>query len=117
MLQALGYTGELNSAQYAGVAPALSALGAATSTPYAGLNSYSNLINALTGKYGTTTSNGTSTQTTNPGLLGGLGQIAQIGSIVTGGGGLGSLFGGGGSAFPGVASNGAITDPYAAFGY
>ena len=46
----------------------LGALGAAGSLPFTGVNSYADLINALTAKYGTTNSSGTSTTKSSPGL-------------------------------------------------
>ena len=55
MLQALGMTGDLSDAQYAGIAPALSLLTAASQTPYYGLQAYSGSLDGLAGKYGTKT--------------------------------------------------------------
>ena len=63
IMQALGLTGALADAQYAGVTPALSALQAAASIPYTGANNYANLVNGLTGKYGNSATN--SVETTN----------------------------------------------------
>jgi len=69
ILQALGLTGGLTDAQYAGVAPAISALQAAASIPYTGVNNYANLVNGLTGKYGTDTTNSTQTTSSNIGQV------------------------------------------------
>jgi len=85
ILQALGLTGGLTDAQYAGVAPAMSALQAAASIPYTGVNNYANLVNGLTGKYGVQNSNSTSTTSGLPAFLSALGSAAQgIGGAATG---------------------------------
>jgi len=90
ILQALGLTGGLTDAQYAGVAPAMSALQAAASIPYTGVNNYANLVNGLTGKYGVENSSGTSTTSGLPAFLSALGSAGQgIGSAATGLGQLG----------------------------
>lgn len=92
ILQALGLTGGLADAQYAGVAPAMSALQAAAAIPYTGVNNYANLVNGLTGKYGNETTNSTTTQSTNIGeMLGGLANTALSAYAGGGLGGLGSL--------------------------
>ncbi|HWI85705.1 MAG TPA: hypothetical protein VNT42_05195 [Sphingomonas sp.] len=75
VLQALGLTGELANAQYAGVAPALNLLSTASQIPYYGLSAYAGDLDALAGKYGTTT--GTTTQSQNFGSV--LGQLANTG--------------------------------------
>lgn len=69
ILQALGLTGGLTDAQYAGVAPALSALQSASSLPYTGVNNYAGLVNGLTGKYGNETTNSTQTTSGNIGQM------------------------------------------------
>ena len=69
IMQALGLTGGLADAQYAGVAPAMSALQAAASIPYTGVNNYANLVNGLTGKYGNTSTNSTETTSGNIGQM------------------------------------------------
>lgn len=69
IMQALGLTGGLSEAQYAGVAPAMSALQAAASIPYTGVNDYANLVNGLTGKYGNQTTNSTQTESGNIGKM------------------------------------------------
>ena len=69
IMQALGLTGGLADAQYAGVAPAMSALQAAASIPYTGVNNYAGLVNGLTGKYGNSTTNSTETQSGNIGQM------------------------------------------------
>jgi len=69
IMQALGLTGTLADAQYAGVAPAMSALQAAASIPYTGVNNYANLVSGLTGKYGIDTANSTQTQSGNIGQM------------------------------------------------
>lgn len=69
IMQALGLTGGLTDAQYAGVAPALNALQAAASIPYTGVNNYANLVNGLTGKYGDQTTNSTETTSGNAGQM------------------------------------------------
>jgi hypothetical protein len=69
ILQALGLTGGLTDAQYAGVTPALSALQAAASIPYTGVNNYANLVNGLTGKYGNQATNSTETTSGNLGQM------------------------------------------------
>lgn len=85
MLQALGLVPELASAQYAGVSPALAALQQAASIPYTGVNNYAALVNGLTGKYGTETTN--STQTTG-GLTNFLSSLSGLGSALGGAGDL-----------------------------
>lgn len=62
-LQAAIASGQLSQDQ-------INALSASQSMPYEGLVNYTNILNGLTGKYGTTTgsSSGTSSSTTNPGL-------------------------------------------------
>lgn len=85
IMQALGLTGGLTDAQYAGVTPALSALQSAASIPYTGVNEYANLVNGLTGKYGNQTTNSTQTTGGLPLFLDALGNAAQgIGSLATG---------------------------------
>lgn len=69
ILQALQQTGTLADAQYAGVAPAMSALQAAASIPYTGVNNYAALVNGLTGKYGTETTNSTQKTSGNIGQM------------------------------------------------
>jgi hypothetical protein len=92
ILSALGLEPSLSAAQ-------LNALNGAATIPYAGVNSYANLINSLTGKYGTTDSNGTQTTKTSQSLgsvLGGLAGTALSAYAGGGlGGGLGGLLGGG----------------------
>lgn len=70
ILSALGLTGQLTDAQYAGVQPLIALGSAAASAPYANIDQYANALNALAGKYGTTISSGTSsgTTTTDQGL-------------------------------------------------
>jgi len=59
----------------------LNALGATQALPYASLLNYTNIVNGLTGKYGTNTGNSTSsgTTTTNQSLGAGLGGILGAG--------------------------------------
>jgi len=97
-LQALGLVPELANAQYAGVSPALASLQAAASIPYTGVNNYAALVNGLTGKYGTETTNSVTKQSSNIGeMLSGLANTA-ISAYAGGGlGGLGGLFHGGGT--------------------
>ena len=80
-LQALGLVPELMNAQYAGVSPALSALQAAASIPYTGVNNYAALVNGLTGKYGTETVDKTET---SGGLANLLGSLSGLGSMMSG---------------------------------
>lgn len=99
-LAALGLIPGMTSAQ-------LNALGAAASIPYTGVNNYANLVNGLTGKYGTTDSNSTQTTKTSQSLGSVLGGLAGAGlsafaSGGFGGGGLGSLFGGAASGGGGL---------------
>jgi hypothetical protein len=97
ILQALGLTGGLAEAQYAGVGPALQALSSAASIPYTGVNNYADLVNGLTSKYG----NSNSTETTTSGgltnflsSLSGLGSaLSGAGSVMNGLNGLGVKFG------------------------
>ena len=85
IMQALGLTGGLADAQYAGIAPALNALQSAASIPYTGVNNYANLVNGLTGKYGNQTTNSTQTTSGLPVFLDALGNAAQgIGSLSSG---------------------------------
>jgi len=70
ILQALGLVPSMTGAQ-------VNALGAAAQIPYTGLNNYASLVNGLTGKYGTTDSNGTSTTKSNQSIMSGLGQLGQ----------------------------------------
>lgn len=84
-LRALGLVPDLTNAQYAGVSPALAALQAAASIPYTGVNNYSNLVNGLTGKYGTTTEDKTEKTSGNIGqaFVGALG--SGLGQSLSGG--------------------------------
>jgi len=91
IMQALGLTGGLAEAQYAGVAPAMSALQAAASIPYTGINDYANLVNGLTGKYGNQTTNSTQTESGNIGQM--LSGLASTAISAYAGGGLGKLGG------------------------
>jgi hypothetical protein len=85
VMQALGLTGGLATAQYSGVAPAVSALQAAASIPYTGVNNYADLVNGLTGKYGTQNSNSMTTTSGLPAFLDALGNAAQgVGSAASG---------------------------------
>ena len=119
IMQALGLTGGLADAQYAGVAPAMSALQAAASIPYTGVNNYANLVNGLTGKYGNQSTNSTTTQSSNIGEMlsglagtaisayagGGLGKLGgSLGGAARGGGIAGGLAGGAGGLGSGLMS-------------
>lgn len=86
MLAALGLTGDLRNAEYAGVAPTLSVINSAADLPYIG-------IGALNGNI-RTASNGYGVQTTKE--SGGLGGVlgGALGSFASGfGGGLGGAWG------------------------
>ena len=97
ILQALGLTGGLADAQFAGVTPAMNALQAAASIPYTGVNNYANLVNGLTGKYGTQTTDSTQTESGNIGqMLSGLAGSAL--SSFVGGSNFGNLLKLGGAA-------------------
>jgi hypothetical protein len=69
IIKALQQAPGLADAQYAGVTPALSALQAAASIPYTGVNNYAGLVNGLTGKYGNETTNSTQTTSGNIGQM------------------------------------------------
>lgn len=58
MLTALGLTGELRNAEYAGVAPALSLLNTAADIPYVGTAALNGQIRQASNGYGTTTTSG-----------------------------------------------------------
>lgn len=97
ILQALGLTGGLADAQFAGVTPAMNALQAAASIPYTGVNNYANLVNGLTGKYGTQTTDSAQTESGNIGqMLSGLAGSAL--SSFVGGPNFGNLLKLGGAA-------------------
>jgi hypothetical protein len=105
ILSALGLSGTLSQDQ-------LNALQTAAGIPYTGVNQYANLINGLTGKYGTNTTN--STQTSTPSLMSSLMQGASLASSLMGGGmgGLGgSAFGGSGLANMGKDALGGLSLP------
>lgn len=74
-LQAAAASGQLSQDQ-------INALSASTSLPYQGLVNYTNILNGLTGKYGTTSgsSSGTSTQTSNPSLFSQIGAGINLAS-------------------------------------
>jgi len=91
IMQALGLTGGLAEAQYAGVTPAMSALQAAASIPYTGVNDYGNLVNGLTAKYGNQSTNSTTTQSSNIGEM--LSGLAGTAISAYASGGLGKLGG------------------------
>jgi len=84
-LHALGLVPDLTNAQYARVSPALSALQAAAAIPYTGVNNYAALVNGLTGKYGTDTTNTTQKTSGNIGqaFMGALG--SGLGQSLSGG--------------------------------
>lgn len=69
MMQALGMTGNLTEAQYAGIAPYLNLGQFAAQTPFAGTGIYNQGVSGLTNGYGTTT--GTQSQSFGS-LLGGV---------------------------------------------
>ena len=116
-LNALGLVPGLSSAQYAGVAPALSALQTAAQIPYTGVNNYANLVNGLTAKYGNQNSNSTTVEKTSQGLgsvaagIAGQALAAYAGGGFGGGGGglFGSLLGGGGGGLLSAAQQAALT--------
>jgi hypothetical protein len=85
-LSALGLTSSLTNAQYAGIDPALNLLNASATIPYTGVNALAGSLNTLAGRYGTTSSTGSGTTTSNPSL------ISSLGSLVQTGGDLASLF-------------------------
>lgn len=58
MLTALGLTGQLNEAQYAGIGPALSLLNSAADIPYVGTAALNGQIRQASNGYGTTTTSG-----------------------------------------------------------
>jgi hypothetical protein len=70
MLQALGLTGGLRDAEYAGVAPTLSLLNSAADLPYIGVGALNGNIRQASNGYGTTTTK------TSGGLGGFVGNIA-----------------------------------------
>lgn len=78
MLTALGLTGELRNAEYAGVAPALSLLNSAADIPYVGVGALNGNIRQASNGYGTTTTSGGLGQQL-------LGAGAQLGSAYLGG--------------------------------
>lgn len=80
MLAAAGLAPELAQAQYAGVSPALSLLGASSTIPYAGLQAYSGALGSLAGQYGTTNSTGTSTSSGS--IIDNIAKLAQAGASV-----------------------------------
>lgn len=55
MLQSIGYTGGLREAEFAGINPAVSLLGAAASTPYVGTGAFIDQIRNATNGYGQST--------------------------------------------------------------
>ena len=56
----------------------INSLAASGTLPFQGVNSYADLINALTGRYGTTNSSGTSTGKNPNSIMEGLGQLGSL---------------------------------------
>jgi len=80
MLQALGLTGDLRNAEYAGVSPATGLLNTAAELPYIGVGALNGNIRQASNGYGTTT------QKTSGGLGGALGTILGSAASAFGGG-------------------------------
>jgi len=74
-LSALGMTGSLTDAQYAGINPALNLLNASATIPWMGVNALGGTLNTLAGRYGTQTGTGTTTSSPSLGAI-----FAQMGS-------------------------------------
>lgn len=58
----------------------LRGLSGASMMPFAGVSNYTNLINALTGKYQTVNSNSSGTTTSNPSLIDSVGKAVDVGT-------------------------------------
>lgn len=81
MLQALGLTGDLTNAQYAGISPAISLLNAASQTPYYGLQAYAGSLDGLAGKYGTSTTRGSATPSAYEQAKNGINLATQLAAL------------------------------------